>query len=140
MNDKEYRSRGELWNRLKVIYDNDSIVFKYNDVWRKPTLDFIEGFGDLKGIDLSTAQNFETFVGSVLYPGEEEQQLRNELNSLLSERKDLATQIGSLGRKQLSNRDIETSVNIIALLLAILVYPIRFLFHAIRWSIRTLKS
>ena len=122
----------ELWNRLLFLAKVDSIKYKWK-VWAKELIDFN------KELDFSTPEKFKEFIDAYRINSKDSA----EYNQSLNVNRDIAA-------LKIQKRDVETiklsfekqvEFGIIStIILGIMLFAARYLFYAVRWSIKVLKQ
>lgn len=128
-----YTSYKELWERIENLEKADSIQYKWDNAWSADLKEIMRKIG------FSNGHQFEQFIESNSLSADE----INQNNSVISLNNDL-DKINSQVRAEMYkiiDADEKTEFALACLLLfAILLFPLRYLFYAIRWSIKTLKQ
>ena len=128
-----YRDFREHWARLEYLHKQDSISFKYNNVWNKVVIDHLKNMG------FTNASQLNEFIGA--------NSITEIDNKTETKSKQLKDKIFNLREKYRNKKeeilhfDDQMDFALIILLFGgILAFPIRFLIYGVRWSINTLKT
>ncbi|WP_336068590.1 hypothetical protein [Mesoflavibacter sp. CH_XMU1404-2] len=124
----------ELWSRLQKLNEKDSLKFKWNNEWSSGLK---KKMGDLLGF--KKLSDFEDYIeNNSLTPKEVEKNASAE--KLIDERENIESKIRTEKYKLLDFDDrLEFSL-ICLIIIGVLSFPLRYLFYAIKWSIKTLKQ
>ena len=131
--DLEYNSYSELWLRLEVIYNADSIEYKYNNTWDKNQIALLNKLGFRNGKDFKEfiAKNIITQADKANKSKSAE--INKEIPKLKSEKR--------IWELKAMSTDEQMGFAIKGLIIVLIFfYPIRFLYWLIIWSFNTLKQ
>jgi hypothetical protein len=122
----------EFWNRLSYLAEKDSIKYKWNK-WAKELTEFN------KELDFDTPEKFKAFIdanrisNNDLTNYKESQKVSKEIATLKTQMKEVET-------KKLSfKKQVKFGV-VITIIIMTILFAIRYLFYAVRWSIKVLKQ
>lgn len=131
--DNRYNSSTGVWDMLERLAKNDSIQYKWEHVWDNELLSFIKNLG------FNDYNSFETFIESNVINDvdfenhKKSLSLRPKIDSLSSERSKVQSQIFS------TEEQVDILIKTL-ILQAICFFLLRYLFYALRWSLKTLKQ
>lgn len=131
--DVVYGSYSKLWERLEYLHKSDSIVFKWNNVWN------VELKKMVKEVGFENVQEFDKFIKDNSL-NLEELEIKAKTDFLQTQIVEFENQIKLQKHKIM---DITKQFNFALLILAIIgivVFPIRCIYYAVKWSIKTLKE
>lgn len=128
-----YNSYSDLWKRLEVIYNADSIEYKYSKIWDKALIELLNkiGFQNAQMFKEFVAKNIPTQTDKINKSKSDE--LKREITKLNSEKR-----IWEL-KTMTTDEQMQFAFKAFIFTLIIL-YPFRFLFWLIIWSLKTLKQ
>lgn len=128
-----FSSPRAMWERIAEIYRTDSIEYKYRHVWQKELIDVLNEIG------FHNVTDFKKFVSQNLITAEDDSnkvksnQIKEELSSLRRIRAANDQKIIDLpGQVRFGFR--------VFIILLFILYPLRFLFILLRWSLLTLRQ
>jgi|JI10StandDraft_1071094.scaffolds.fasta_scaffold740591_1 hypothetical protein len=131
--DLEYNSYSELWHRLEVIYNADSIEYKYINTWDKSQIALLNKLG------FRNANDFKEFIAKNRITEADKanrsksDEIKKEISKLNSEKR--------FWELKAMTKDEQMGFAIKALIIVLIfLYPIRFLYWLIVWSFNTLKQ
>lgn len=123
----------EFWIRLQKSVDNDSLRYK----WNKFSTNFKRELRDEVGFE--TASDFENYiVNNSLTPKEVEQ--NTSALKIIDERETIESKIRTEKYKLMDFDDSLEFSLICLMIIGVLSFPLRYLFYALKWSIKTLKQ
>lgn len=128
-----YNNYSELWERLEHLQKQDSIDYKWNNVWRKPVLVFIKDLG------FNNSSQFDKFI-------KDNSLNKDELNIILkadtikTEITEIKNQVRRKENKVLGIEDQLNFALLFLIIVGIIAFPIRFLYYSVKWSMKTLKQ
>lgn len=128
-----YNSYADLWIRLEVIYNADSIEYKYSKIWDKDLIVVLDklGFHNAKEFKEFIAKNRLTQADKANKSKSDD--IKNEISKLNSEKR--------IWELKAMTTDEQMGFALKALIIALIfLYPIRFLYWLIVWSFKTLKQ
>lgn len=128
-----YNTYTELWDRLEYLEKADSIQYKWENVWTSDLKEIIQNIG------FSNGNQFEQFIESNSLSTDEINQ-NNSAISLNNELDKIKSRIRTEKYKVLDAEEKTEFALACLIIFGILSYPLRYLFYAIRWSIKTLKQ
>lgn len=122
----------ELWNRILYLAEKDSIKYKWN-IWAKELVDFNKELG------FDTPQKFKEFIDanrltkkdSTNYT--ESLKINQDIGTLKERKKEI--EIIKLSFKEQVRFGVTSTI-----VLLIILFAVRYLFYAVRWSIKVLKQ
>lgn len=124
----------ELWSRLQQLNESDSLEFKWNNEWDS---EFKTELNDKLGFkEVSDFKNY--IVNNSLTSTEFEQNVRGE--NIIEERKSIERRIETERYKLMGDDDRFEFSFICLLIIGLIAFPLRYLFYAVKWSIKTLKQ
>lgn len=132
--DEEFNSRDKLWKRLDFLALKDSIKYKWQNVWTKDLVGFVKENG------FSNGDDFNSFIVSNRITNDDVQgfnqslQIKTEIKNLTSEKENTTKRLFLSFEQQLK---FGVTSFVVAL---IILFGLRYIFYAIRWSIKTLKQ
>lgn len=130
---KSSESTDKLWERLSYLNKADSIIYKWNNVWKNDVKDGLReiGFKDGKAFNLFIEQNSLN---------NKERDVYDEIISIKKEINSLNEKSSNIEQKKIEyDQQVESTLQIL-LLLTLVGFPIRYFLYAIRWSYRILKK
>lgn len=130
---KKYETSHQFWNQL-LEEDYESYTKNYNDhlpLWKDYQINYEE--------NIYTYESFKKFVIENTV-NEIEQKNYEDAVSKAKHRTLISNRITSLSIKLLSNKEINNYGLAIFLFLFIICFIVRYIFIAIKWSIKTLKT
>ena len=122
----------ELWNRLSYLAEKDSIKYKWNN-WAKELTDFN------KELDFNTPQKFKEFIDANRLNSNdstnynESLKINNDIAILQWQKKEI--KIKKLSFKEQVRFGVTSTI-----ILLIILFAARYLFYAVRWSVKVLKQ
>jgi hypothetical protein len=128
-----YNSYADLWNRIEVIYNADSIEYKYSKTWSKDLKAVIDKLG------FHNSQEFKDFIAkNILSQADRDnksksEDIKSEISKLNSEKR--IWELKTLTIDEQMRLAIKTFI-----ITFIFLYPIRLLYWLIVWSFKTLKQ
>lgn len=128
-----YISYSDLWNRLEVICNADSIEYKYNNTWDKDLIAVLNklGFHNAKEFKEFIAKNRLTQTDKANKSKSDD--ITNEISKLNSEKR--------IWELKALTIDEQIRFALKALIIALIfLYPVRFLYWLIVWSFKTIKQ
>lgn len=131
--DYRYNSKEKVWNRLSYLSKNDSIAFKWNRVWDADLIKFH------KEIGFQTPQQLDAFIKENSMSLNDSAS-KNSALKVMNEIDSLRNQQKQFNGKILSYEDQINFSIMVWIVFACLLFGLRFLYYAIRWSIVTLKQ
>ncbi|MCB0742018.1 MAG: hypothetical protein KDB92_13460, partial [Chitinophagaceae bacterium] len=122
----------ELWSRLSYLAEKDSIKHKWNK-WDKELIEFN------KELEFDTPEKFKEFFDkNKITINDSTNYMKSQI--LSKDIEELKTKRKEAERKHLSfKQQINFGVTS-AIILGILLFAVRYLFYAIKWSIKILKQ
>ena len=129
----EYSELKTLWPILQRIAENDSTEYRWNNKWEQSLIDFH------KGIGFKNAQELEKFIETNSLNAKDSIQLekstliRNEILGLKKRKIELENKVFD----EYDRMDLLAGIGII---LFGILFILRYLFYAVKWSIKTLKE
>ncbi len=128
-----HNSYADLWTRLEVIYNADSIEYKYSKTWDKDLIAVLDKLGFHNAIEFKDfiAKNRITQTDKANKSKSDD--IKNEISKLNFEKRIWELKALTTGEQM--------GFAIKALIIALIfLYPIRFLYWLIAWSFKTLKQ
>ena len=129
----DYDSISDFWKRLEYLHKEDSIEYKWNNVWGKPVLDFNRSLG------FKSPSQLDKFINDNSLDNNELNTLK-KADPLKSKLVEIENQIRDKKNKMLELKDQLNFALLFLIITGIIAFPIRFLYNAIRWSVRTLNQ
>lgn len=133
ISNSEYSELKTLWPILQRIAENDSTEYRWKNKWEQSLIDFH------KGIGFKNAQELEKFIETNSLNTKDSIQLekfnliRNEVSTLKKRKIELETKV-------FDEHDRMNLLAGIGILLFGILFILRYLFYAVKWSIKTLKE
>jgi len=128
-----YRDFREHWARLEYLHKEDSISFKYKNVWSKVVIDHLNNMGFTSANQLNEFIGANTIIEIDKNTQAKSKQLKDKIFNLREKYNNKKEEI-------LEFDDQMNFALIIMLIGGILAFPIRFLIYGVKWSINTLKT
>ena len=128
-----YYNYNEFWSRLEFLAEKDSIDYKWNKVWDKDLIIFFNENG------FKTSKELSDYIISKRF-NEQEKKQKIVNDKMYNERKTLYQVYQNTNSAIMDSKEqIHFTLNVFKITLLIL-FGLRFLYTAIIWSIKTLKS
>lgn len=129
----EYSELKTLWPLLQRIAENDSTAYRWNNKWENSLIEFH------KSIGFKNPEELESFIEQNSVYSKDSIDLKKS-NEIRIEIKGLNTRKSDLKRKIFTESDKENMAIGIGIILFGILFLSRYLFYAIKWSIKTLKE
>ena len=132
-NDTKYNTLEKVWNRLDYLAKQDSISYKWKNIWHKDLVTFH------KNIGFQNPVVFKAFINDNRMSEKDNSDLKlaNEKKTIIA---DLNKEIKETTKSKLSfNEQLDFTTNSI-LLLCLFIFGFRYLFYGVKWSLRILKE
>ncbi|MEZ4826981.1 MAG: hypothetical protein R3C61_11995 [Bacteroidia bacterium] len=126
-----FRYSSQLWERLEELQKSDSIIFNWNNVWEKELIEIIQDIGFKNG------EEFNRFILDNSVANEDSNDKVNEIRRKVNS---IEKTIWGLKSRILDTKEQIRFGLIFFAIISTIAFPIRYLFFAIRWSIKTLKE
>lgn len=131
-----YKSSGspdQLWERLSYLYKADSIVYKWDNIYKKNVKD------GLREIGFKNGNEFNLFIKeNSLSDSESEVYTRVQL--IKEEITSLDTKVSDIEQNKFDHEEQIGSTLLILLIIGLVIFPLRYIVYAICWSYRILKQ
>jgi hypothetical protein len=126
-------SNAKVWNKLYDIAKSDSIEYKWNNKWSVNLIEFNKELG------FGTPQSFKSFILSSIITAEDIEKYNRavDINSQVKS-VHIKTQISV--NKILSTKDQLRSAGLALIIAFMLLFFVRYMVYAIKWSITILKK
>ena len=136
----EHDSESSLWEYLAALNSSDSLDTLWYQTWKYERSGNLLFYLDSVH-DVVSLEEFRAFINSGLYSTAEQAQINviDSLQTLAEEQESEANIIRRSGGEWSSDDILEITWYVLITLL-IVVFPLRYLFYAIRWSIRQLRT
>lgn len=131
--DTEFNTSDKLWKRLSDLAQKDSIKYKWKNVWNKELISFLKETGFSDGDNFNSFIVTNTITTSDFENYNHSAKLNQEIKELKSEKDTIRSKILSI------NQQIAFGFKCF-IVASIILFGARYLFYAVRWSIRTLKQ
>lgn len=131
--DSKYNTKEKVWNRLDDLAKKDSIKFKWEKVWSKELIAFN------KEVGFETPESFKVFIEAnriqKLDTDKYNQSLKpnQEVTQLTADKSEIEN------KTLLSGQQFEFGIKSL-IFLSIIFFGLRYLFYAIKWSLKVLKQ
>ncbi len=129
----EYSELKTLWPILQRIAENDSIEHRWNNKWEKSLTDFHKGIGFKNGKELETFIEKNSISSDDSIQLKKSEEIRKEITELKKQRAEFKYKI-------LNDNDKLDLVGGIGVTLFGILFLLRYLIYAVKWSLRTLKE
>ena len=129
----EYSELKSLWPILQRIAENDSTEYRWNHKWEKSLIQFH------KSIGFKNAQELENFIEQNSINSKDSVQL-GKSTEIRKEIAKLTKQKDRLKRKVFNDYEKEGFAIGIGVVLFGILFLLRYLIYAVKWSLRTLKE
>lgn len=128
-----YADYREHWARLEYLQKEDSIQFKFKNVWVKVVIDHLKNMG------FSNSNELSEFIATNSI-SEYDKNLQTKSKPLVDEISELREKCRDKKGDVLSFNDQLDFSLVVLLFVGIIAFPFRYLIYAIKWSLRTLKQ
>lgn len=128
----DHYKNDEFWNRLSYLAERDSIKYKWNS-WSKELIDFN------KELNFDTPQKFKEFIDANRLNRNdsanfnESEKVNQDILTLKQQKKEI--EIKKLSFKEQVRFGVTSTI-----ILLIILFATRYLFYAVKWSIKVLKQ
>ena len=129
----EYSELKTLWPILQRIAENDSTEYRWNNKWEKSLIDFHKSIGFKNGKELEAFIEKNSISSNDSIQLKKSEKIRAEIGKLKEQRTELKY-------KTLNDNDKLDLVGGIGLALFGILFILRYLIYAVKWSLRTLKE
>lgn len=128
-----YTKINTFWTRIKTLAEKDSLKEMYSDKWSEKVKKFHSDLGFKNGDEFQNFVINNSLTKSDSIDLIKTDKLKTELNKIIDERYDIESE------KVSENHHIDIAGGIF-LALFIIMFLMRYLFYAIKWSFRILKT
>lgn len=131
--DNQYNTLVKVWNRIEYLAQQDSIRYRWQNIWGKDLVIFH------KDIGFQNPEEFKAFIdyNRISPKNISDFKIANEKKTIIS---DLNKQIKETTTSKLSyDEQLDFTTNAI-LLLCLLIFVFRYLYYGVKWSLKTLNQ
>lgn len=129
----DYENSDQLWTRLAYLFQTDSVINKWENVWDNSLKEVLQEIGFENG------KAFNSFI-EINSLSDEESKSFEEVRTINEEIYQLNEKSKYIGFRKFDYDDQVESTSILLLIIGTICFPIRYLIYAIRWSYQVLKQ
>lgn len=131
--DAEFNTSDKLWNRLDNLAQEDSVKYKWEKVWSKELISFMKETGFQSGDSFNSFIIANRITTDDFENHNRAKKLNREIGKLESEKEAITSKMLS------ANQQVAFGFKCF-IVAVIVLFGIRYLFYAIRWSIKILRQ
>jgi hypothetical protein len=132
-NDTQYNTLEKVWKRIDYLAQQDSINYKWKNIWHKDLVTFH------KDIGFHNPEEFKAFIDDnrISEKDKSDFMVANEKKTFIS---DLDKQIKETTKSKLSYDEQIDFTTTAIVVLCLFIFGFRYLYYGVKWSIRTLNE